>query len=89
MCIRDRLTTERPAAQFASDDQRHDYHLSVVRAVLRGVGAVVLLGCLLWSGKEMFDSARLNDEIEVIKTETELARRGYENIVKTLSLIHI
>ena len=77
------LTNERPAAQFASDDQRHDYHLSVVRAALRGVGAVVLLGCLLWSGKEMFDAARLNDEIEVIKTETELARRGYENIVKT------
>ncbi len=77
------LATNRPRAQFASDRQRHDYHLWVVRSVLQGAGAVALFGCLLWSGKQLFDTYQINREVELTRTETTLARQRYEEIVKT------
>ncbi|WP_313950800.1 hypothetical protein [Accumulibacter sp.] len=77
------LATARPAAQFANDEQRHDYHLWLVRAVLRGVGVLVMLSCLLLSGKQLFDAHQINQEIAVLGEETALGRRRYADIVDT------
>lgn len=77
------LAIDPPGAQFASDQQRHDYHLWVVRSALQGVGAVTLLACLLWAGKQSFDAYQLNREVAVVSDETALARQRYEAIVKT------
>lgn len=77
------LAADPPRTQFASDAQRHDYHLWLVRSVLQGAGAVVLIGCLLWSGRQLYEAYQLNHEVEVITAETSLARRRYEDILKT------
>ncbi|MEF8711629.1 MAG: hypothetical protein V5B38_23500 [Candidatus Accumulibacter propinquus] len=73
----------RRVPQFASDAQRHDYHLWLVRSVLQGTGAIALFGCLLWSGRQLYEAYQLNHEVEVITAETSLARRRYEDILKT------
>jgi hypothetical protein len=77
------LAADPPRAQFASDAQRHDYHLWLVRSVLQGTGAIALFGCLLWSGRQLYEAYQLNQEVEVITAETSLARRRYEDILKT------
>ena len=77
------LATDRPRAQFADDEQRHDYHLWLIRSALRGGAAVILLSCLLLSGKLLVDAYRLDHEIEVLGTEAGLARQRYADIVKT------
>jgi hypothetical protein len=77
------LAADPPRTQFASDAQRHDYHLWLVRSVLQGTGAIALFGCLLWSGRQLYEAYQLNHEVEVITAETSLARRRYEDILKT------
>ncbi|HOG03848.1 MAG TPA: hypothetical protein PLL14_07690, partial [Accumulibacter sp.] len=77
------LAADPPRTQFASDAQRHDYHLWLIRSVLQGAGAVALFGCLLWSGRQLYEAYQLNQEVEVITAETSLARRRYEDILKT------
>jgi hypothetical protein len=54
----------RRAAQFASDQQRHDYHLWLVRSALRAYGRSRAGGCLLWSGKQFYDAYHLNQEVD-------------------------
>lgn len=77
------LATDPPRSQFADDELRHNYHLWLLRAVLRGTAAVLLLGCLLLSGKLLVDTQRLKQEVEVLQAETALASRRYADIVKT------
>lgn len=79
----DLLMANPPRAQFASDQQRHGYHLWLVRSALQGVGVVALLGCLLLSGKQLIDTYRLRQEIEGLSAETALARHRYDEVVKT------
>jgi hypothetical protein len=68
------LAADPPRTQFASDAQRHDYHFWLVRTVLQGTGAMALFGCLLWSGRQLYEAYQLNQEVEVITAETSLAR---------------
>lgn len=81
------LATDPPRTQFASAQQRHYYHLWLVRAVLRNMSAVVLLGCLLWSGKQFYDAYRLSREAEMIRAETALAHQRYDHIISTFPSI--
>ncbi len=81
------LATDPPSAQFASDQLRHDYHLWLVRSVLQGIGSLALSGCLLFSAKQFVDAYRLNQEIEVLRAETALARQRYDDIVRTFPAI--
>ena len=81
------LATAPPGAQFASDQQRHNYHLWLIRSVLQNTGAVVLLGCLLWSVKQFHDAYQLKREVAMIQQETTLARQRYDDIVKTFPAI--
>jgi len=72
-----------PRIQFASDDQRHDHHLGQIRSALHGLGALVLLGCLLFSGKLLFDSYAINQDAGALRSEASLSRQRYSDIVKT------
>lgn len=77
------LATSAGKGQFANDDHRHDYHLWLLRTVFEGIGALALFSCLLFSGKQVFDSRQLNQETASIQRETALARQHYQSIVKT------
>jgi len=77
------LASDPPRSQFANDRQRHGYHLWLVRSALQGAGAVALAACLLWAGKQAYDAYQLNREVDVVASETVLARRRYEEIVRT------
>jgi hypothetical protein len=77
------LASDPPRSQFANDQQRHGYHLWLVRSALQGVGAVALAACLLWSGKQFYDAYRVNQEVDLVASETALARRRYDEIVRT------
>lgn len=81
------LAVAPPRVQFAGEPQRHHYHLHLMRSVLQSAGAVVLLACLLLSGKQLFDAYRLNTEAEALRVETSVARRRYEEIVKSFPAI--
>ncbi|MER2518197.1 MAG: hypothetical protein ABTR92_17710 [Candidatus Accumulibacter phosphatis] len=77
------LATDPPRAQFANDDQRHNYHLWLFRSVVRRVASLVLLSCLLLAGKQLFDASRIENEVAVLARETGLTRQRYADIVKT------
>ncbi|MCM8594718.1 hypothetical protein [Accumulibacter sp.] len=77
------LASDPPRAQFASDVERHDYHLWLIRSALHGAAAVALFACLLWAGKQLFQAYRIQDEVDGIRAETLLARGRYEEIVRT------
>ncbi len=77
------LANAPPRAQFADDERRHDYHLWLVRALLRGVGAAALIACLLLSSKEVIESYSLHQESRLLQDEAGAARRRYDEIVKT------
>jgi hypothetical protein len=77
------LATDPPRAQFANDDQRHDYHLWLLRSIVRKVAAVVVLSCLLLAGKLLFDAAQIDKEVSVLASETGLTRQRYADIVMT------
>ena len=77
------LVTTPPRIQFATDDQRHGYHLRQLRSVIQRVGAIALLGSLLFSGKFLFDTYNVTQETKVLSSETALAQQRYNDIVKT------
>jgi hypothetical protein len=77
------LITAPPAMQFADDSQRHNFHLGQIRSALHGLGALALLGCLLFSGKLFYESYSIEQGTEQLKTEAALSRQRYEDIVRT------
>lgn len=77
------LVTSPPRIQFANDEQRHGHHLGQIRSALHGLGAIALLGCLLFSGKLWFDANTIGQETEILRNEASLARQRYNDIVKT------
>lgn len=77
------LVTTPPRIQFANDVQRHDYHLGQIRSLFHSLGALVLLGCLLFSGKLWFDSYTIKQETAALRSEAALSRQRYDEIVKT------
>ncbi len=77
------LATFPPRTQFASDRQRHDYHLWLARSTLQGAGAVALCACLLWAGKQLHFTYQTNQEVEIIRSEAGLSQRRYDDMVAT------
>jgi len=76
-----------PRSQFADDAQLHSNHLRQIRAALYGTGAAVLLGCLLLSGKLLFDALSVNQQSATLDSEATLARVRYGEIVETFAPI--
>ncbi|MCM8613352.1 hypothetical protein [Accumulibacter sp.] len=77
------LASDPPRSQFANDQQRHGYDLWLVRSALQGAGVVALAACLLWAGKQAYDAHQVNQEVDLLVSETALARRRYDEIVRT------
>ena len=78
------LATAPPRIQFANNTLRHDYHLAQIRYFLHGLGALALLGCLLFAGKLLWETSSLTYEVHNLKSEAELSQQRYNAIVKTL-----
>jgi hypothetical protein len=49
----------------------------------RGAGAVALCACLLWAGKQLYDTYQINREVAIISSEAGLSQRRYDDIVTT------
>ena len=77
------LATTPPRIQFANDSQRHNYHLGQIRSTFFGLGALVLLGCLLFSGKLLYETHTVEQGTDALRSEASLSRQRYEDIVKT------
>lgn len=77
------LRIDPPRIQFANDDQRHTYHLRQIRSALNSVGALALLGCLLYSGTLLYETHVVSQESQALRAESSLARQRYAEIVKT------
>ncbi len=81
------LATAPPRIQFANDDLRHGYHLGLVRSGVLGFGAAVLSGCLLFSGKLLFDTYTTRQESAALRTEANLSGQRYDEIAKAFPSI--
>ncbi|HNI51175.1 MAG TPA: hypothetical protein PLF43_07100 [Accumulibacter sp.] len=77
------LANAPPREQFADDEQRHDYHLWLLRSILRSAGAAALIGCLLLAATEVLDPYALHEEIRSLQGDAGAARRRYDEIVTT------
>lgn len=76
------LATDRPPSQFASDSLLHAYHLRLVRSLLHGAAANVLLACLLYAGNDWYQAKQLDEEVEALNRETVLAQQRYDEILR-------
>lgn len=72
-----------PRIQFGNDEQRHDYHLRQIRTALHSVGALALAGCVLFSGKLLYETYDIDQQTHALRSESALARQRYAEIVKT------
>jgi hypothetical protein len=77
------LLSAPPRTQFADDLQRHDHHLQQIRSALHGLGALFLLGCLLFCGKLLYETHTVSEQAQALNSEAEQARQRYQEIVKT------
>lgn len=77
------LKVDPPRIQFANDDQRHGYHLAQIRSALYAAGALALVGCLLYSGKLLYETYDVTQETELLRGESSLARQRYAQVVAT------
>lgn len=83
------LATAPPSQQLASEAHRHDFRLSQIRQTLIGIGVVVLLGSLLFSAKDMYQSYVLDQEsLTLAADESDLDKR-YKEISETFPKIGI
>lgn len=74
------LASSTPKSQFADDDLRHAYRLWQLRSGLLGAGALVLIGCLLFAGKEFHETYRLDTQAEQTRREAAAAQQRYRDI---------
>ena len=77
------LVSAPPRSQFADEAQLHDHHLRQIRSALYGAGAAALVGCLLFSGKQLVDSHSISLHSAALSSEAAVARARYGEIVKT------
>lgn len=73
-----------PRIQFAHARERRFFHLWQICRTLKSSGAMILLGCLLFSGKQIFDCYQVSSETEQIRLQSEGDNQRYAAILKTL-----
>lgn len=83
------LATTPPKQQFASEDHRHDYRISQIRAGLIALGSIALLAATLFASKELLQTHTLNQESQkLVALGTEMDFR-YREISATFPQIGI
>lgn len=81
------LATSPPPMQFANDDQRHGYHLRLIRFSSYMVGAIALAGGLLFAGAQVLERYAIDQEVRALGSEAVQARQRYEDIVRSFPAI--
>lgn len=81
------LLTTPQRVQFANDDLRHDYHLRQIRSGLYAMGVLALVGGLLFACASLLEVQRFSQEADALRSEAELSRQRYAEIVKTFPAI--
>jgi len=83
------LATAPPRQQFADEPLRHDYRLSQLRQGLLAAGLVGLLGGLLFTAKEAFDTRALRQETLALRASEADLNWRYQEISATFPQIGI
>lgn len=83
------LVSQPPKIQFADDDLRHQFQVGKIRSILWSSGAVALLGCLLLSGRFLFDAYSIAEQTTGLRAEASISRQRYSDIVKTFPSVPI
>lgn len=76
------LAQDPPAEQFAPAPLRHTFRLWQIRFGLTSVGALTLLGCLLFASHDFYDAYELRQQAEDLRIRAEADNRQYTAIVK-------
>ena len=77
------LANTPPPQQFANDTQRHLHQLDLVRGSFLGGGALALLGCLLFTGHQLYAQHEIKVQGADLRSEAQLARMRYDDIART------
>lgn len=77
------LAQNPPREQFAPPPERRFHRLSQVRSWLLKGGAFVLLGCLLFAGRELVNSFESHSEEEALLQQAEADMQKYQAIQKS------
>jgi hypothetical protein len=78
------LARKQPPQQLAALPERHFSQLGQLRLAINSAAAMILLGSVLWSGKQWFDTARLDGDAMQIQSQIAVDRQGYDSIMATL-----
>lgn len=77
------LAQRPPRDQFAPAADRRFFRLWQARSALLGAGAVILLGCLLFAGKQFYEALDLRGRTEETRAQTVSDEGKYAAIQKT------
>ncbi len=75
------MVKHRPHVQFAHDKERRFFQLWQIGSALKSGGALILLGCLLFSGMQSLEGYRLDGETRLVRFQSEGNRQRYATIM--------
>lgn len=78
------LARRTPRQQFAVAAARRLYRVWQTRLGLNSVGLVILLSCLIFSGKQQIQTYQLHDDTEQIQQQAKVADQQYTAALRTL-----
>ncbi|MEW6165326.1 MAG: hypothetical protein AB1642_09720 [Pseudomonadota bacterium] len=81
------LLKRAPAEQFAPPAERQFFRLWQTRFALKGAGAVILAGGLLFAAKQGLEIQQLQDETGAIRQQTRLDQQRYDDTLRALPKI--
>ncbi len=77
------LAQRPPREQFAAAPERRFYRLRQIRSALLGVGALALVACLLFSGKQLYEAMDLHSRTEDTRIQATADAEKYAAIQRT------
>lgn len=77
------LAAAAPPTQFADDQQRHHFHLWQIRSALYAIAVIVLFGCLLFAGDQLYHSHDIGRQTALHKAQAGVALQRYNDVAKT------
>lgn len=78
------LLRRTPAIQFAPDDWRHHFFHRRISRGMRAAAALLLVGCLLFSGLQLIEARQLREQTESIVALSHIDARKYAALSESL-----
>jgi len=78
------MVSKPPSVQFSPQRDRRYFQLWRGRFMLNAGGIMILLGCLLFAGKQVYECQQLDSEIGKIRMQNDNDRQGYAATLKAL-----